>query len=691
MVSVPFLTTTFHNNNGFFMSKDKQPTSELNKGVFFVSAAIIVFFSLYTMLFNQSASAILDSVLGWVSHTFGWYYFFTASLCIIFVLFIACSRYGDVKLGPKHAVPEFSLLTWSAMLFAAGIGIDLMFFSVAEPIMQYMAPPISEPQTAAAAKEALMWTIFHYGMTGWSMYALIGIALGYFSYRYNLPLSIRSALYPIIGKKIYGKTGDAVDVAAILGAIFGIATTCGIGVVQLNYGLHIILGVPESLMWQLILIVLAVILTIISVTTGVAKGIKILSELNIYFAIGLMLFVLFLGNTEFLLNAMVQNVGDYLAQFPNLTLNTFAYEQSTEVKQWVQDWTLFFWAWWIAWSPFVGLFLAQISKGRTIRQFVVGVLSIPFMFTLAWLSIMGNSALDQVINGNLAFAQKVTARPEVGFFELLSFYPWFEFTAVLAFVSGFLFYVTSADSGALVLGNFSCKTSDSNNNPPIWNRIFWSLAIAGLTVAMLMTDGITALQKATIIMGLPFSFVMFFVMTGLYKSLRLEDFREASTKLHAAPVAGNVDIDDWHARLDRVTAYPDIVATKHSLDSVCLPAVQAVNDEFAKKGLTTDIKLSDLDNGLYQIELSIVYQNEHNFVYGICPVAYPVPIRPIVPDAQNDYYRLETLLFDGLQGNDLSGYNQAQIINDVLDKYERHRAFLHINRETPGERPLYSE
>ncbi|WP_019519504.1 choline BCCT transporter BetT [Faucicola boevrei] len=678
------------------MKKNGQPTSDLNHSVFFVSATIIVFFSLYTILFNQTASQILDTVLNWVTHTFGWYYFFTTSLCIIFVLFIACSRYGDIKLGPKHSVPEYSLLSWSAMLFAAGIGIDLMFFSVAEPIMQYMAPPIADPQTADAAREALMWTIFHYGMTGWSMYALIGIALGYFSYRYNLPLSIRSALYPMIGKKIYGKAGDAVDVAAILGAIFGIATTCGIGVVQLNYGLHIILGVPESLIWQLILIVVAVILTIISVTTGVSKGIKILSELNIYFAIGLMLFVLFLGNTEFLLNAIVQNVGDYLAQFPNLTLNTFAYEQSAEVKQWVQDWTLFFWAWWIAWSPFVGLFLAQISKGRTIRQFVVGTLSIPFMFTLAWLSIMGNSALDQVINGNLAFAEKVTARPEVGFFELLSFYPWFEFTAVLAFVSGFLFYVTSADSGALVLGNFSCKSTDSHNNPPIWNRIFWSLAIAGLTIAMLMTDGITALQKATIIMGLPFSFVIFFVMTGLFTSLRLEDFREASTKLHAGPVAGNVDIDNWQARLDRITSYPDKVTTKATLDNICLSAVKVVADELAKKGLTVTVDTTPIaDNSdkheLYQINLEIAYQNEQNFIYGIHPVAYSVPMRPIVPDAQSHYYHLETMLFDGLQGNDLSGYSKEQVINDILDKYERHRAFLHINRATPGNRPVFHE
>lgn len=671
---------------------ETNPIIRLNKMVFFTSSAIILFFSLYTILFNDSASTILDMTLNWVSHTFGWYYFFTASVCIIFVLFLAFSRYGDIKLGPKHSQPEYSLLSWSAMLFAAGIGIDLMFFSVAEPIMQYMNPPLIEGQSVQAAREALMWTIFHYGITGWSMYALIGIALGYFAYRYNLPLSIRSALYPMIGKKINGAAGNAVDVAAILGAVFGIATTCGIGVVQLNYGLHIILGVPEGLVWQTLLIVLAVILTIISATTGISKGIKILSELNIYFAIGLMLFVLFLGNMEFLLNAIVLNVGDYLSRFPSLTLDTFAYHQSPEQQQWVQDWTLFFWAWWIAWSPFVGLFLAQISKGRTIRQFVVGALSIPFMFTLVWLSIMGNSALDLVFAGNLDFAQKVTERPEIGFMELLSFYPWFGVTAVVAFISGFLFYVTSADSGALVLSSFSYKSEDSSALPPTWNRVFWAIALGCLTIAMLMTDGITALQKATIIMGLPFSFVMFFVMAGLFKSLRLEDFREASTQIHAAPVAGNVDIHNWQARLDRITAYPDRQTTAQTLDSVCLPALQAVADELANKGLSMQLtQTPDAVSGLYQIQLEIAYEKEHNFIYGIHPIAYPVPMRPIVPEAQDEYYRLETMLFDGLQGNDLSGYTKEQVINDILDKYERHRAFLHINRETPGSRPIFDE
>lgn len=673
------------------MEDTKSKDGHLNRTVFICSAVIIVFFSLYTMMFNDSASAILDGVLAWVSTTFGWYYFFAASVYIIFVLFIACSRYGNIKLGPKHSQPKYSLLTWSSMLFAAGIGIDIMFFSVAEPIMQYMNPPVGDGQTTQAAREALMWTIFHYGLTGWCMYALVGIALGYFTYRYNLPLTIRSALYPMIGKKIDGPAGHAVDVAAILGTIFGIATTCGIGVVQLNYGLHVIFDLPENLLWQIVLIALAVAITIVSATTGASKGIKILSELNIYFALGLTLFVLFLGNTEFLLNAIVMNVGDYLSRFPTLTLDTFAYNQTPEQKQWIQDWTLFFWAWWIAWSPFVGLFLAQISKGRTIREFVIGTLSIPFVFTLAWLSVMGNSALNEVLGGNLAFAEKIIARPEIGFYELLSTYPWFSVTAIIAFVSGLLFYVTSADSGAIVLSNFSFKSQKNTDTPPIWIRLFWAVAIGMLTAAMLMTDGITALQKATIVMGLPFSFVMFFVMVGLFKSLRLEDFREEITKINAVPVAGGVDVSDWQNRLHRITAYPDTPETKAMMTNVCLPALTDVADALRQKGLSVrmeSVALGD-EPSLVQHMLTVDYKDEYNFVYGIVPVKYPVPERPTVDDGQDFYYRLETYLFEGLQGNDLSGFNSEQVINDVLDKYERHRAFLHLNRETPGSRPVF--
>lgn len=675
-------------NNPSAMTRTAPASSRLNRTVFFISAGLVLLFSLFTLFFNTEAARLLDLVLDWVSATFGWYYFAAATAYMVFVLFLACSRYGDVKLGPKHAKPEFSLMSWSAMLFAAGIGIDLMFFSVAEPIIQYMQPPVGQGQTLEAARTAIVWTVFHYGLTGWCMYALIGIALGYFSYRYNLPLTIRSALYPIFGQKIKGWMGHWVDIAAVLGTIFGIATTCGIGVVQLNYGLHVTFGVPEGLSVQLGLVIFAVIITIISATTGVEKGVKFLSELNVYFAIGLVLFILFMGDSKFLLNALILNLGDYVSRFPSMTLDTFAYQQDPHAEQWMKDWTLFFWAWWVAWSPFVGLFLARISKGRTIRQFVTGTLIIPFVFTLVWLSIMGNSALYQVIHGNLAFAQEIVAKPELGFYKLLSFYPWFNVTAMLALITGLLFYVTSADSGSIVLGNFTYKFTDVNSDAPNWIRVFWSIAIALLTIAMLMTDGVSSLQKATVIMGLPFSFVIFFVMAGLFKSLRLEDFRHQSSTMNAAPVVGNVDILNWRQRLSRVMHHPGRKTTLNMLDQVCKPALEAVVEELRRKGaqVTLTEKLIEDDEPLYHIDLMIDLVNEQSFIYQIWPQRYHAPEFSMRSSkfVKNYYYRLETFLFEGSQDNDLMGYNKEQVINDVLDKYERHLTFLHINRETAG-------
>lgn len=672
--------------------KTEQTTDSLNKVVFFLSATLILLFSLVTILFNDQANQLITQILNWVSRTFSWYYLLAATLYLVFVLFIALSRYGDIKLGPKHSKPEFSLLSWSAMLFSAGIGIDLMFFSVAEPLSHYMNPPVGEGQTFEAARQSMVWTLFHYGLTGWSMYALVGVALGYFSYRYNLPLTIRSALYPIFGKRVNGWIGHSVDTAAVLGTIFGIATTCGIGVVQLNYGLHVLFDVPENLLIQSALIAVAVIITAISVASGVNKGLRILSEVNIYVSIGLLLFILVMGNTEFLLAALIQNFGDYISQFPQLSLTSFPFHQP---KEWMNSWTLFFWAWWIAWSPFVGLFLARISRGRTIREFVAGTLIIPLLFTLTWLSIFGNSALHSVIfDGNTQLATTVLANPAHGFYDLLAQYPWFPFLAGVATITGLLFYVTSADSGALVLGNFTTKFSNIEHDSPRWLSVFWALAIGLLTLAMLMANGVTALQNTTIIMGLPFSFVIFFVMAGLYKSLRLEDFRQASTSMNAAPVVGNVDIFNWKKRLSRVMLHANLSQTQQMLEEVCKPAMQAVATEFINKGIQVDLAEKALDDEpeLSHLDLTIQLDEEENFVYQIWPIRYDTPnFSSRGKRTKKYYYRLETYLFEGSQGNDLVGYSKEQVINDILDKYERHLMFLHINRISPGKRPLFPD
>ena len=672
--------------------KNEEVQDSLNKVVFYCSATLILLFSIITILFNEQANLVIINILNWVSSTFSWYYLLAATLYLVFIVFIACSRYGEIKLGPKHSKPEFSLLSWSAMLFSAGIGIDLMFFSVAEPLSHYMSPPVGEAETFEAARQSMVWTLFHYGLTGWSMYALIGVALGYFSYRYNLPLTIRSALYPIFGKRINGPIGHTVDTAAVLGTIFGIATTCGIGVVQLNYGLHVLFGLPENIWIQTALIGVAVIITIISVTAGVNKGIRVLSEINIYVSIGLLLFILFMGNTEFLLAALIQNFGDYLSQFPKLSLSSFPFEQP---KEWMNSWTLFFWAWWIAWSPFVGLFLARISRGRTIREFVTGTLVIPLLFTLTWLSIFGNSALYSVIfDGNTQLATTVLENPAHGFYDLLAQYPGFTFIAGVATITGLLFYVTSADSGALVLGNFTTKFTNIEHDSPRWLSVFWAIAIGLLTLAMLMANGVTALQNTTIIMGLPFSFVIFFVMAGLYKSLRLEDFRQASTSLNAAPVVGNVDILNWKKRLSRVMLHPSLSQTRTMLDNVCKPAIEAVATELIDKGIQVNIQEKPLEEEpeLYHLDLTIQLDEEENFVYEIWPVRYDTPnFSSRGKRTKRYYYRLESYLFEGSQGNDLVGYSKEQVINDILDKYERHMMYLHINRISPGKRPLFPD
>ncbi|WP_313518247.1 choline transporter [Pseudomonas sp.] len=660
-----------------------KPRDSLNKVVFFTSAGLILAFTLMTVFFTEVSGRTIGAVLSWVSSTFGWYYLLAATLYIVFVLFVASSRFGAIKLGPEQSKPEFSLLSWSAMLFAAGIGIDLMFFSVAEPVTQYMLPPEGEGQTVEAARQAMVWTLFHYGLTGWSMYALMGIALGYFSYRYNLPLTIRSSLYPIFGKRIDGPIGHSVDIAAVVGTIFGIATTLGIGVVQLNYGLKVLFDLPENLTVQGALILLSVVMATISVTSGVNKGIRILSELNVLLALGLLLFLLFFGHTEFLLNALVLNIGDYVNRFLGMTLNSFAFNRPTE---WMNSWTLFFWAWWVAWAPFVGLFLARISRGRTIRQFVLGTLIIPFVFTLLWLSIFGNSALYQILHGNLDFANEVIAHPERGVYSLLAQYPGFTLSASVATITGLLFYVTSADSGSLVLGNFTSRLADINNDAPNWLRIFWSVTIGLLTLGMLMTDGITALQNTTVIMGLPFSFVMFFVMAGLYKSLRLEDYRKASNLQPLASMSVDASLN-WKQRLSRVMHFPGTSHTQKMLDQVCRPAMQEVAQELELRGARVQFSEHPPsgEEKLNHLELLVVLGEEQNFVYQIWPQEYVVPGFTYRARAgKSHYFRLETYLREGTQGNDLMDYSKHQVINDILDHYERHLNFLHIYREAPG-------
>jgi choline/glycine/proline betaine transport protein len=498
----------------------RSPTGHaLNLPVFLCAVAAIVVFTVWTLAATETAAAWIGAMLDWVSATFGWFYMVAVVVYLGFVVFIAVSPFGSIRLGPDDARPEFPLLSWAAMLFAAGIGIDLLFFCVAEPVTHFLAPPAGEGGTPEAARHAMQLTFLHWGLSGWGVYALVGMTLAFFSYRRGLPLSIRSALYPLLGRRVHGGIGHAVDIAAVLATVFGIATSLGIGIIQLNHGLHDVFGVPENALVQGLLAVLIVVFAAISAALGVARGIRRLSEFNMLLAAAFLIFVLLAGDTVFLLNALIMNVGDYLGGFIALSFNTYAFAPPAD---WLNAWTLFFWAWWIAWGPFVGLFLARISRGRTIRSFVIGTLTLPLAFMAAWMSVMGNSAIDLVLTGAAAFGEAAVNAPGSALYGFLHLLPWTGVTTIVVTVLAIVFFVTSGDSGSLVLASFTSRPRTAVADAPVWLRVLWAVIIGALTLALLMAGGLQTLQSAVVVMGLPFAVVLLLMAVGLYRGLRAE-------------------------------------------------------------------------------------------------------------------------------------------------------------------------
>lgn len=691
-----------------------------NWPVFIISGLGVLAVAAYAFFGRASAERTLGDITGWISTNLGWFYIFTATVAVVFMIGVAVAKTGRVRLGPDHARPQFGLFSWSAMLFAAGIGVDLLFFSVAEPVTQYFGPPVGDGETREAAENAVVFALFHYGVTGWALYALMGMAFGYFAYRLNMPLAIRSALYPLIGRRIHGPVGDAVDIAAMLGTVFGIAASLGIGVVQLNYGLKILLGVPEGATAQTALIVVAVGVATVSAVSGVDKGIKRLSEINVLLAVALMVYVVVTGRTAFLFDGLVMNIGDYVSSFPGMTLDTYAFSDDPEhTKAWLGAWTLFFWAWWVAWAPFVGLFLARISRGRTLRQFVVGTLTIPFVFVLLWMSFFGNSAIERVRGGDAAFGAAAVDEPQRGFYDLLSQYPGAGFLIGLATLIGLLLYITSADSGALVMSNFTSRITDNRQDGPVWSRIFWAALVGVLTITMLQVDGITTVQSATIVMGLPFTVVIYLIMYSLFTSLRLEAYQTdaRAVALHGA-MSGRTD-ENWEDRLDRAVALPSDADIRRYLAETARPALEEVAHALERRGQTVQLLTSAVPDGATdQLDLEVTMAGERDFRYQLYPVEHRIPgftgagtaaaaggaagtgtatatgdgdpasDGPSVRAGDRSYYRLEVYDLTGSLGYDVYGYSRRQLINNVLDLYERHLEFLHMQRDLPGSSDL---
>lgn len=667
--------------------KDAPSGDRLNPTVFYGSVIGIVAFSLWTMIATEQASGIINAILGWISNTFGWYYFLTVVVYLAFVVFVGVSRFGRIRLGPEHSRPDFNIFSWSAMLFSAGIGIGVIFFALAEPLTQFYNAPDAPEGQVAAARHAMQLTFMHWGLSGWGIYTLVGMSLAFFSYRHNLPLTISSALYPIFGKRIYGTVGHVVDIAAVLGTVFGIAASLGIGVIQLNYGLNFMFGITESVWTQTALVLMIVLFATLSAVTGVERGIRRLSEVNILLAIALLLFVLFAGDTIFLLNALVMNLGDYLSSFVRMSFDTYAFDRPTD---WLNAWTLFFWAWWIAWGPFVGLFLARISRGRTIRTFVAGTLTLPIAFMMIWMSLLGNSAIDMAINGATDFGQQVMDNPPAGIYLFLQAYPFPVVTTIAVSVLAIIFFITSGDSGALVLSNFTSILRDVSSDAPVWMRILWSAVIGILTLALLLAGGLSTLQSAVVITGLPFSVVLFFMMAGLYKALKVEAFKEESYRLSLSGSlsgrmgGGRNGQGNWEQRLDRAMNFPARAEARRFLDDTVHPAMASVREALLKKEVSVEINGGEQNRNDY-LSLNVSFGDEQNFTYQVWTRAFATPAFAMrTQAASKDYYRLEVHLLEGSQGYDLMGYTKQQVIDDILDQYERHLQFLHLNRVEPG-------
>ncbi|WP_022924728.1 choline BCCT transporter BetT [Serinicoccus marinus] len=650
------------------------PTAPRTKWtVLAVAGAITVAVALWALVAPTQSSEVLGVVVGWTSEWFGWFYIALATVILVFVLYLGV-RHSRVRLGQDDDRPEFSTFAWASMLFAAGIGTDVMFYAVAEPASQYLYPPQGEGGTLEAARESTVWTLFHYGITGWGMYALMGIALGYFAHRVGLPLAVRSTLYPLIGRRVKGPIGDAVDIATVIGTIFGVATSLGIGVVMLNVGLDVLFGVPQGIPAQIGLVVLAIVVATISATTGVDRGIRILSQLNVLLAIALAGWVLITGETAFLLRGMMMNVGDFVSMFPGMTLDTMAFDYPAE---WMGFWTLFFWAWWIAWASFVGMFLARISKGRTIGQFVLGTMTIPFSYIVMWVTIFGNSAVRQIREGDAEFGEAAVNTPELGFFTLLQQYPLALVVVALATFVGLLFYVTSADSGALVMANLSSELPHGDDDARAWLRILWSVATGVLTIAMLLVGGIPALQSATIIMGLPFAFVIIAVMVGLHRALETEKTREGAlqSSLTSSLVGREASAVPWRLRLARTFGTVSVPQAQERMSGVVVPALESVRGALLEQGVQAEVLVTEVDPDARVVQTATLQVSGESEASGF---SYPVQIRRTPAptfgtrslDARDRTTRLQVAQ-PIAGGYDLMGYDAEDVCHDVLDQYER--------------------
>lgn len=629
--------------------------------------------------YPQRADQLFGSAQAWVVTNFDWFYTVAVTGFLVFLVLIAWSRYGDIRLGPDDAKPEFSFASWTAMLFAAGMGIGLMYFGVGEPLQHYLNPPTQEAGTPAAAREALTSTFFHWGFQAWAIYGVMGLVLAYFGFRYNLPLTMRSGLYPLLQKRINGPIGHTVDAFALVGTIAGLATTLGYGALQLAAGLNLVTGWDTgTTAFRIAVIVVVVGLAGLSAASGLDKGVKRLSEVNLLITFALLGFVLLCGPTVFLLQAFSENIGNYLSSLVGMSLRTFTYEVAKD-DGWFGGWTILYWAWWISWSPFVGMFIARISRGRTVREFIVGVLFIPTAFNLLWMTVFGNGAIwidTHVAQGALSATASNVDALLFRFFEYLPLAKAVSWIAVLLIT---LFFVTSADSGAYVVDAIASR---GHPQSPVWQRLFWAVVLGVTAVVLLLAGGLKALQAMTLVTALPVAAIMVLLCIGLWRGMKA-DLAHAGQDL--APATSFWTGQHWRKRLEQIVRQPTEADVNRFLKVSVLPAMQEVVAEMRKQGV--DARVQD-DTAVTEgadagsVRLIVPITGLRDFVYGVRPVTRRLPgfmLTEVTDDEANvRRHVVEPITFfeDGREGYDVQYLRQEELIADILRNYERYLSLM---------------
>lgn len=629
--------------------------------------------------YPQRADQLFGSAQAWVVTNFDWFYTVAVTGFLVFLVLIAWSRYGDIRLGPDDAKPEFSFASWTAMLFAAGMGIGLMYFGVGEPLQHYLNPPTQEAGTPAAAREALTSTFFHWGFQAWAIYGVMGLVLAYFGFRYNLPLTMRSGLYPLLQKRINGPIGHSVDAFALVGTVAGLATTLGYGALQLAAGLNLVTGWDTgTTAFRIAVIVVVVGLAGLSAASGLDKGVKRLSEVNLLITFALLGFVLLCGPTVFLLQAFSENIGNYLSSLVGMSLRTFTYEVAND-DGWFGGWTILYWAWWISWSPFVGMFIARISRGRTVREFIVGVLFIPTAFNLLWMTVFGNGAIwidTHVAQGALSATASNVDALLFRFFEYLPLAKAVSWIAVLLIA---LFFVTSADSGAYVVDAIASR---GHPQSPVWQRLFWAAVLGMTAVVLLLAGGLKALQAMTLVTALPVAAIMVLLCIGLWRGMKA-DLAHAGQDL--APATSFWTGQHWRKRLEQIVRQPTEADVNRFLKVSVLPAMQEVVAEMRKQGV--DARVQD-DTAVTEgadagsVRLIVPITGLRDFVYGVRPVTRRLPgfmLTEVTDDEENvRRHVVEPITFfeDGREGYDVQYLRQEELIADILRNYERYLSLM---------------